>query len=228
MVNAWKKVRKSLTTKKDGVVLVDPDIPNNENSFPFTAKLVIEDKTSASKTPLGNLVDAVYTSFVAAKSDILSFESMLPSNSDYDHQLEIALPHKTGWEYMYPSSGRESPTGETPDLLKVLAADLKDSCFIVRLTDVSINNGIDDEGNDKTCVKVCMKVHYIVKILNLGAFIKVNKPAPKDSFSGASFDSFTTGMSGYDFYKELVEDTVSALTITATSGPDVLHMPSCK
>jgi hypothetical protein len=59
MVNAWKKVRKSTAARNVGVALVDPDIPNNENPFPLTAKLVTEDKTSATKTPLGNLVDAV-------------------------------------------------------------------------------------------------------------------------------------------------------------------------
>jgi hypothetical protein len=214
MVNAWKKVRKPLQAKKAGVALVDPDLPNNENPFPLTAKLVTEDKTSASKTPLGNLIDAVYNAFVTVKSDVLTFDPMTATNPDYDHQLEIALPHKTIWEYIYPSSQRESPTGETPDLLKVLAADLKDSCFIVRLTGVSIKNGTDDKGNDRTIIKVCMKVHYIVEIPNLGAFIKVKKAAPEDTFSGASFDTFTNGMSGTDFYKELVDGKVEALTIT--------------
>jgi hypothetical protein len=214
MVNAWKKVRKPLQSKKAGVVLVDPDLPNNENPFPLTAKLVTEDKTSASKTPLGSLIDAVYNAFITVKSDALTFEPMTATNPDYDHQLEIALPHKTVWEYIYPSSGRESPTGDTPDLLKVLAADLKDSCFIVRLTGVSVKNGTDDEGNDRSIVKVCMKVHYIVEMPNLGAFIKVKKAAPEDNFSGASFDSFTNGMSGLDFYKELVDGKVSDLSIS--------------
>jgi hypothetical protein len=59
-----------------------------------------------------------------------------------------------------------------------------------------------------------MKVHYIVEIPNLGAFIKVKKAAPEDTFSGASFDTFTNGMSGTDFYKELVDGKVEALTIT--------------
>jgi hypothetical protein len=139
---------------------------------------------------------------------------MTSTSPDYDHQLEIAIPHKTVWEYVYPSSQRESPTGETPDLLKVLAANLKDSCFIVRLTGVSIKNGTDDKGNDRSIVKVCMKVHYFVEIPNLGAFIKVKKAAPEDTFSGASFDSFTNGMSGSDFYKELIDGKVSDLSIS--------------
>jgi len=50
MGNAWKKIRKFLATKKADVALLDPDIPNNENPFPLTAKLVTEDKTPASKT----------------------------------------------------------------------------------------------------------------------------------------------------------------------------------
>ena len=54
-----------------------------------------------------------------------------------------------------------------------------------------------------------MKVHYIVVIPDLGAFIKVKKAAPEVSFSGASFDSVTNGMSDLDLYKELVEDKVS-------------------
>ncbi len=90
--------------KKGGVVLVDPDLPNNENSFPLTAKLVTEDKTSVSKTPLKNLIDAVYNAFVTVKSDALTFDPITATNSDYDHPLEIALPHKTVWEYIYPSS----------------------------------------------------------------------------------------------------------------------------
>ena len=220
MVNAWKKVRKPLSMKKSGVVLVDPDLPNNENPFPLTAKLVTEDKSSASKTPLGNLIDAVYNAFITVKSDALTFEPMTATNPDYDHQLEIALPHKTIWEYIYPSSMRESPTGETPDLLKVLAADLKDACFIVRLTGVSIKNDTDDKGNDKSVVKVCMKVHYIVEIPNLGAFIKVKKAAPEDAFSGASFDSFTNGLSGHDFYKELNDGKVSDLSISTPKKKD--------
>jgi len=121
---------------------------------------------------------------------------------------------------MYPSSQRESPTGETADVLKVLASDLKDSCFIVRLTGVSIKNGTDDEGNDKNIIKVCMKVHYIVEIPNLGALIKVKKSAPEDTFSGASFDSFTNGMSGLDFYKELVDGKVSDLSISTPKKKD--------
>jgi hypothetical protein len=95
MINAWKKVRKPLSMKKSDVVLVDPDLPNNENAFPLTAKLVTEDKTSASETPLGNLIDAVFNAFVAVKSDALTFDPMTATNPDYDHQLEIALPHKT-------------------------------------------------------------------------------------------------------------------------------------
>ena len=200
--------------KKTGVALVDPDFPNNDNPFPLTAKLVTEDKSSVSKTPLGNLIDAVYNAFVTVKSDVLSDDPMTSTNPDYDHQLEIAIPHKTVLGYVYPSSQRESPTGETPDLLKVLAADLKDSCFIVRLTGVSIKNGTDDKGNDRSIVKVCMKVHYFVEIPNLGAFIKVKKAAPEDTFSGASFDSFTSGMSGSNFYKELVDGKVSDLSIS--------------
>jgi len=69
----------------------------------------------------------------------------------------------------------------------------------VRLTGVSIKNGTDDKGNDKSITKVCMKVHCIVEIPILGAFIKVKKTAPEDTFSGASFDSFANGMSGLDF-----------------------------
>jgi len=69
MVNAWKKVRNPLSKKKAGVVLVDPDLPNNENSFSLTAKLVIEDKAPASKTPLGNLIEAVYNVFVVNNLD---------------------------------------------------------------------------------------------------------------------------------------------------------------
>jgi len=214
MVNAWKKVRKPLSMKKAGIVLVDLDLPNNDNPFPLTAKLVTEDKSSASKTPLGNVVDAVYNAFVNVKSDVLTYDPMTSTNPDYDHQLEIAIPDKTIWEYVYPSSKRESPNGESLDLLKALAADLKDSCFIVRLTGVSIKNGTDDKGNDRSIVKVCMKVHYIVEIPNLGAFIKVKKAAPEDTFSGASFDSFMNGMSGSDFYKELVEGKVSDMSIS--------------
>ena len=204
MVNAWKKVRKSLSTKKAGIALVDPDLPNNENPFPLTAKLVTEDKASASKTPLGNLVEAVYSAFVANKPDEIPFTPTTATIPEYDHQMELALPHKTLWEYVYPSNLRESPTGETADLLKVLAADLKDSCFIVRLTGVTVKSGTDDYGKDVSIIKVCMKVHYIVEIPNLGAFIKVKTSAPEDAFSGASFDSFTNGMSGSAFYKDLV------------------------
>ncbi len=124
MVNAWKKVRKCIATKKAGVALVDSDLANNENPFPLSAKLVTEDKTPASKTPLGHLIDAVYTAFVTNKPDALSHAPTTATNPDYEHQLEIALPHKTIWEYIYPSSGRESPTGDSPDLMQVLAADL--------------------------------------------------------------------------------------------------------
>ena len=210
MVNAWKKVRKSLSTKRAGVSLVDPDIPNSENPFPLTAKLVTEEKTSASKTPLGILNDAVYNTFITNKPDALQFTPTAATNPEYDHQMEIALPHKTLWEYVYPSNMRESPTGETPDLLKVLAADLKDACFIVRLTGVTVKSGTDDDGKDVSIVKVCMKLHYIVEIPNLGAFIKVKKSAPEDTFSGASFDMFTNGKSGNDFYKELADGKGSA------------------
>lgn len=220
MVNAWKKVRKSISTKKNNVMLVDPDIPNNENPFPLTAKLVTEDKTSASKTALGGLVDAVYDAFVTLKPDALTYAPTMATNPDYDHQLEIALPHKTVWEYMYPSSGRESPTGETPDLLKVLAADLKDSCFIVRLTGVSVKNGTDDFGKDVSIVKVCMKVHFIVEIPNLGAYIKVKKAAPEDTFSGFSFDIFTNGKSGNDFYKELADDKANTSNFRTPTKKD--------
>jgi len=115
--------------------------------------------------------------------------------------------------YLPPKPARVSYRRDS-HLLKVLAADLKDSCFIVRLTGVSIKNGTDDKGSDNNIIKVCMKVHYIVEIPNLGAFIKVKKAAPEDTFSGASFDSFTNGKSGHDFYKELMDGKVSALTIT--------------
>jgi hypothetical protein len=220
MVNAWKKVRKNLSTKKAGVALVDPEIPNNENPFPLTAKLVTEDKSSASKTPLGNLVNAVYNSFVTCMPDALPYSPTTATNPDYEHQLEIAMPHKTVWEYIYPSSLRESPTGETPDLMKVLAADLKDSCFIVRLTGVTVKTGTED-GKDVSIVKVCMKVHYIVEIPNLGAFIKVKKPAPEqDSFSGFNFESFTNGKSGNDFYKELAGDKASTSNIRTPTKKD--------
>ncbi len=120
MINDWKRARKPLSTKKACVVLVDPDLPNNEIMFPLTAKLVTEDKTSASKTPLGILIDAIYDAFVAVKSDVMIFDPMMATIPDYDHQLEIALPRTTIWEYIYPSSQRESTTGETPDLLKAL------------------------------------------------------------------------------------------------------------
>jgi hypothetical protein len=36
-----------------------------------------------------------------------------------------------------------------------------------------VTNSIDDDGKDVSIVKVCMKLHYIVDIPNLGAFIKV-------------------------------------------------------
>jgi hypothetical protein len=184
MVNAWKKVRKSLSTKKAGVALVDPDIPDNGNPFPLTAKLVTEDKTPASDTSLGNLVDAVYNAFKVNKPDEIPHTPSMAINPEYDHQMEIALPHKTLWDYVYPSDLRSSPTGETADLLKVLAADLKDSCFIVRLTGVTVKSGTDDDGKDISIIKVCLKVHYIVEIPNLGAFIKVKTAPPEDAFSG--------------------------------------------
>lgn len=207
MVNAWKKVRKSLSTKKAGVALVDPDIPNTENPFPLTAKLVTEEKSkAAANTPLGNLNDAVYNAFITNKPEALEYAPTTATNPEYAHQFEVALPHKTLWEYVYPSSLRESPTGETPDLLKVLTADLKDSCFILRLTGVTVKSETDLDGNDVSVVKVCMKVHHIVEIPNLGAFLKVKKPAaPQDTFSGASFDSLTNGMSGSAFYNEMVD-----------------------
>ena len=92
-MNAGKKARFPLSTKKTGVVFVDPDLLNNENPFPLTAKLVTEDKSPDLNPPFGNFIDAVYIAFVTVKSDALAFDPMFATNQDYEHQLDIALPH---------------------------------------------------------------------------------------------------------------------------------------
>ena len=210
MCVAWKKVRKSLAARKKEAVLVDADLPMSDNPFPLVAKLMTIDKAPVVNTVLGSLVLAVDNAFRVKQGHMHENLESHEYDEDYNSQYEMSIPHKVLWEYLY---SQPCPTGDHPDLMQVLTADLKDAYIVLKLTGVNVKLN-KDEGDIRNIAKTCLKVHHIYEIPNLGVMKKANKSPASEIGSSMDFASLLgEGVS----LESLFEASISCDTVKHTS-----------
>ena len=208
MISAWKRARKALAARKKGAALIDAEMPENDNPFPLTAKLITIDKAPASNTVIGSMMIAVDNAFRTKMVDAVDNIETYKSDAEYNHQMEIPIPHKTVWDYLYQTP---CPTGDAPDLSQILSADLKDAYVVLKLTGVNVKT-VYEYGEVKSIAKACIKIHHIYTIPNLGAMKRAKQSPMAEIGNHADFASLISD--GVDL-DTLFESMISA---PSTSG----------